>query len=150
MCWQKKTQIVFILGCLLYLTGCDQQKSPEELNNYIAKIKSQAATETAALPEIKLANVKRDKALAARSPFLSTRSAAEPLREFPLHLLHMVGSLRQENKVWALVMTPEGQIYPVAVGMHLDSDGQVVSVSAARIDIAKPANSVVSIAVIDG
>jgi type IV pilus assembly protein PilP len=51
----------------------------------------------------------------------------EPLEAFPLESLNMVGSLQQGKVTYALVRTPEKDVYQVRVGNYMGQDYGVVT-----------------------
>ena len=51
----------------------------------------------------------------------------EPLESFPLESLTMVGTLEQNKAMFALVRTPERDVYQVRVGNYLGQDYGVVT-----------------------
>ena len=51
----------------------------------------------------------------------------EPLEAFPLESLNMVGSLEQRKTMYALVRTPEKDVYQVRVGNYLGQDYGVIT-----------------------
>jgi type IV pilus assembly protein PilP len=58
----------------------------------------------------------------------------EPLEAFPLESLNMVGSMQQGKTTFALVRTPERDVYQVRPGNHLGQDfGVVVAVTDSEI-----------------
>jgi type IV pilus assembly protein PilP len=59
------------------------------------------------------------------APDLARRK--EPLEAFPLESLNMVGVLQQGKSVFALVRTPEKDVYQVRMGNHLGQDYGVVT-----------------------
>jgi type IV pilus assembly protein PilP len=68
------------------------------------------------------------------APDMSRRK--EPLEAFPLESLNMVGSLQQGKTMFALVRTPERDVYQVRVGNHLGQDyGVVTSVTDGEIGL---------------
>ena len=58
----------------------------------------------------------------------------EPLEAFPLESLNMVGSMEKGKTTFALVRTPERDVYQVRPGNHLGQDfGVVVAVTDSEI-----------------
>ena len=61
---------------------------------------------------------------------------AEPLEQYDLKDLVLVGTLRRADTTWGLVRTPEGQIHPVAIGNHIGHDkGRIVSVQESALTV---------------
>ena len=58
------------------------------------------------------------------APDLTRRK--EPLEAYPLESLNMVGTLQKDNQVYALVRTPEKDLYQVRPGNHLGQNYGVV------------------------
>lgn len=53
----------------------------------------------------------------------------DPLEEFPLDTLKLLGTMNLEREYWALVSAPDGQIHKVVVGSFLGQNmGKVVSI----------------------
>ena len=68
------------------------------------------------------------------SPDLARRR--EPLESFPLESLTMVGTLERNKAVFALVRTPEKDIYQVRAGNYLGQDyGVIVGISDTDIKL---------------
>ena len=64
-----------------------------------------------------------------------TRRSREPLESFPLENLRLVGSLRRQGRVVALVEADK-VIYQVKVGSHLGPDmGKVISIGEGSIEL---------------
>lgn len=60
----------------------------------------------------------------------------EPLESFPLESLTMVGTLARDNAMFALVRTPEKDIYQVRAGNYMGQDfGVVVGISDTEIKL---------------
>jgi type IV pilus assembly protein PilP len=60
----------------------------------------------------------------------------EPLESFPLESLSMVGTLARDKTVYALVRTPERDIYQVRTGNYLGQDyGVVVTIGDSEIKV---------------
>jgi len=65
-------------------------------------------------------------------PDLSRRK--EFLEGFPLESLEMVGSLEQDESIFAVVKTPEGSVLRVGVGNYLGQDfGEIKQISESEI-----------------
>mgnify|MGYP002712268106 FL=1 len=60
----------------------------------------------------------------------------EPLEEFPMDTLRMVGILEQKGDVWGLVKDPQNVVHRVQVGNYAgQNEGQIVSVSEDKIEL---------------
>ncbi|MDH3280267.1 MAG: pilus assembly protein PilP [Gammaproteobacteria bacterium] len=70
------------------------------------------------------------------SPDLNRRK--EPLEQFPLDALTMVGTLRRAALAWAIVRAPDGTVHRIAEGNYLGQNfGQVKKVSEEKLDITE-------------
>ncbi len=68
------------------------------------------------------------------APDLNRRK--EPLEAYPLESLSMVGTLEKGKTLYALVKTPERDLYQVRQGMHLGQDyGVIVAISDTDIKL---------------
>ena len=68
------------------------------------------------------------------APDLNRRK--EPLEAYPLESLNMVGTLQKDKQVFALVRTPEKDLYQVRAGNHLGQNfGTVVAVTESEITL---------------
>jgi type IV pilus assembly protein PilP len=68
------------------------------------------------------------------APDLNRRK--EPLEAYPLESLSMVGTLQKGQTLYALVKTPERDLYQVRQGMHLGQDyGVIVAISDSDIKL---------------
>jgi type IV pilus assembly protein PilP len=68
------------------------------------------------------------------APDLTRRK--EPLEAFPLESLNMVGSLERGKTMYALVRTPEREVYQVHVGNYMGQDyGVVTGISDGEIHL---------------
>jgi type IV pilus assembly protein PilP len=60
----------------------------------------------------------------------------EPLESFPIESLTMVGTLEQNKAIYALIRTPERDIYQVRSGNYLGQDfGVIVGISEADVKL---------------
>lgn len=68
------------------------------------------------------------------SPDLNRRK--EPLEEFPLDALKMVGTLARGKQTWAVVQAPDGTVHRMKIGDHLGQNfGMVTRISDEKVDV---------------
>jgi type IV pilus assembly protein PilP len=68
------------------------------------------------------------------SPDLNRRK--EPLEAYPLESLKMVGTLERANQRWALIKTPDGNLYRVRRGNYMGQNfGVIAMISEASINL---------------
>ncbi|NNM60416.1 MAG: pilus assembly protein PilP [Legionellales bacterium] len=59
-----------------------------------------------------------------------------PLEAFALSQLHMVGTMSEKSKVWALISAPDGAIYTIEVGQYIGQNyGKVTSITPEKITV---------------
>jgi len=64
------------------------------------------------------------------------RDTREPLEDYPLDTLRMVGTLEQAGTIWALVKDGEGAIHRVKTGNYLGKNyGKIISIDERQVDI---------------
>lgn len=64
------------------------------------------------------------------------RDTREPLEDFPLDSLRMVGTLEQKGTMWALLQDGEGSIHRVKTGNYLGKNyGKILSITEHQVDI---------------
>jgi type IV pilus assembly protein PilP len=62
----------------------------------------------------------------------------EPLEEFPLDSLRMVGTLEKAGVRWALVRTVTGTVHRVKSGQHLGQNyGKITAISEQQVDLTE-------------
>lgn len=62
----------------------------------------------------------------------------EELEQFPLDSLSMVGTLKQDDVMWALVLTPEKTLHHVRVGNYLgQNNGQITRITEEEIELTE-------------
>ena len=64
------------------------------------------------------------------------RDSREPLEEYPLDTLRMVGTLEQSATMWALIKDAEGSIHRVKTGNYMGKNyGKVLSINEHKVEI---------------
>ena len=59
-----------------------------------------------------------------------TARSREPLEDFPLDALKLVGTMSLDGQNWALINAPDGQIYRVVVGSYLGQNtGKIIQIN---------------------
>lgn len=62
----------------------------------------------------------------------------EPLEDFPLDALKMVGTLSKGKQSWGIIQTTEGAVYRVQAGNHLGQNfGRITRVTDEKIDLVE-------------
>lgn len=83
-------------------------------------------------------NLSSQAALAAASagprPDLNRRK--EPLEEYPLDALKMVGTLARGKQAWAVIQAPDGTVHRATVGNYMGQNfGKITRISEEKIDL---------------
>jgi len=148
--------LVVLLVAVAFLSGC--QRDTSDLQQYIAEVNARPGGDIEPMPTIE----PHDPHLYPgheRSPFDSTVIARplpaepvgipgevdvdfdrprEPLENFPLDSLRMVGSMEQEGVRYALIRTPDRTIQTVRAGNYMGQNfGRVTDVTQREIRLVE-------------
>lgn len=146
-----------LLATALMLSGCSRDMT--DLEEYVREIKSQKSNYVDPIPQIQpykpfdyLANERRD-------PFTDYDQTAdddsdvvpesdasglrpditrnrEPLEEFPLDSLRMIGTLRMHGEVFALIKAPDQLIHRLKTGNHIGQNyGEVIDITDSEVKL---------------
>lgn len=134
------------------LTGCSNDLS--DLEAYVDKVRQREPAPVEPIPTIKpyvrfiypnhendpfsLANVQREvvEPEATSTVKVDENRAPEFLESYPLDSLKMVGTVRQNNELWALIQIPTGAIHRVHQGNYLGLNrGKITKIEEAKIDL---------------
>lgn len=127
----------------LLLGACSGDNS--DLHSYINDIKSRPSRSIEPLPQFSaLSRFKFPENDPRRSPFkpvdLKKRSdlyapdqnrKKQPLEAFPLDALKFVGTLMEQNQVWALIQQPDQHVTRVRVGDYMGQNyGRIIAIKS--------------------
>ncbi|MDQ7074417.1 MAG: pilus assembly protein PilP [Gammaproteobacteria bacterium] len=150
------SRLLITVISLLILTGCID--STADLENFVAETQKRQRSFVDPLPEFVPYQSFTYHAEVLRDPFVSQQQSQskksvdngitpdaqrrkEPLEQFPLDTLKMVGILEQNQTNWGLIQAPDGTIHKVLAGNHLgENDGKIISVSEQKISIKEIVN----------
>lgn len=137
------------------LTGCTDG-TLDDLRQYVGEVGKRKAPAPEPLPPIKPYNVYTYAAQETdpfRPFFQQSQTEAdseedesgikpdfdrdkEELEDFPLDSLRMVGTLEQEEGIWAIVLAADATIHRVQVGNYLGQNhGKIVNIQEDRLDL---------------
>ena len=134
-------RMLVALGACLLVVGCGGE-SHQDLRAWMAEQGAGAKGKLEPLPQIKPYEPFAYNAFDLPDPFKprkiepgrgSSKLAPdmnrrkEPLEAFPLESLNMVGSMQQGKTTFALVRTPERDVFQVRVGNYMGQDYGVVT-----------------------
>ncbi len=138
---------------LAALAGCGDRMA--DLETYVAEVKNRKTKDIPPVPEPKpyepYAYEKGDR----RDPFVRSEPARdpnapasalrpdltrnrEPLEEFPLDGLHMLGTINKGKAVYAMVKAPDNVVHRVTLGNHMGQNyGKIVKITDNHIDLVE-------------
>ncbi|WP_029919834.1 pilus assembly protein PilP [Nevskia soli] len=145
----RKLHCGLLLVAVTLLGACSSDM--DELQQYIAQVKARKSTKIDPIPQIKQYEAFAYVAGDRREPFTpsvpeSARNGEgvrpdmsrnrEPLEEFPLDALKMVGLIDYNKIVYALVRAPDGVIHRVSVGNYIGQNfGKITRISESEISL---------------
>lgn len=140
---------------LLLLAGCSSD-GLEDLREFVKNAHSDRKPKIEPLPEIKPyeafayaaadltdpfspVNLKPQSMLGkAGGPRPDMNRRKEPLEDFPLDALKMVGTLSKGRQVWAVIQAPDGTVHRVQKGNHVGQNfGRITRVGEEKIDLVE-------------
>jgi len=147
-------QLGFCAMTLGLLAGCENSNY-QDLDNFMAEVKSRPSGVIKPIPVFKAYKAFSYSATAMRSPFerpievteitrLRIVSNVEPddnrnkefLEQFNIESLSMVGTLQQEDTLWALLQDNNGGVHRVKNGNFMGRDhGQIVETGETYISV---------------
>ncbi len=149
----RSIRLALGLAALAALTGCSED-GMDDLRQFVATAHAGRTPKVEPLPEIKTQEPFAYAAAKLADPFaafnLKAQQAAgtgprpdmnrrkEPLEEYPLDALKMVGTLARGKQAWAVIQAPDGTVHRVAVGDHMGQNfGKVLRISEEKIELVE-------------
>lgn len=148
----QKIPAFFVLCLSVAVAGCN--KNTDDLNVFIETTKKKHIGSVKPIPQFKPYESFVYSANELRDPFTpnaeveeideSAKSGLRPdsirpkevLEQFPLDTLSMVGTLEQNNEVWALVKDPKNSVHRIQPGQYLgQNEGRIIAISETDINI---------------
>ena len=140
-----------LLACVALLSACSSDM--DELQQYIAQVKARKSNKIDPIPQIKQYEAFTYVAGDRREPFTpslpeSARNGdgvrpdmsrnREPLEEFPLDALKMVGLITYNKVVYAMIKAPDGVIHRVSNGNYMGQNfGKITKISESEVDLSE-------------
>ncbi len=138
------------------LVACEQGGNMGELESYVQQVVNRPPAPIEPLPEFVAYQAFTYSAAGLRGPFdvpLDIAAAQraqmnqvepdltrrrEPLEEFALGNLSMVGTLSRDNRLWVLIRDESGSIHRVTIGNYLGRNhGRISSVTDTQVDLVE-------------
>ncbi|MCK5696699.1 MAG: pilus assembly protein PilP [Gammaproteobacteria bacterium] len=147
-------KILLIITSLLMLSGCVNDDITD-LRIYVKKTKASAKGKVSSIPEFKQSEPYTYTGDEVRDPFKPVvdvevssgvyngprpdeNRLKEPLEDFSLDSLKMVGTLTQKEEDWILIKDPDGLLHRVAIGHYMGKNyGKVVSISEEEVTLVE-------------
>ncbi|KHJ50759.1 pilus assembly protein PilP [Vreelandella venusta] len=147
-----------LVGCLLLLAGCGDAnlaQLDEQLNDIRRSPAGQPPIEIPTIPDYRVVDYRYSD---ARSPFLAPESIRtqassallesalapdqqrppEPLEQFPLPSLRLVGTLRMGGQQVGMIAAPDGSVTSVRVGNYLGTDhGRITAIEPQQVRLTE-------------
>lgn len=134
------------------LSGCGSD-GMDDLRDWVIKERKGRKPRVEPLPEIRTQesfvyeadtladpfapfNLKPRGAAGGPSPDINRRK--EPLEDYPLDALRMVGTLSRGNQSWAIIQAPDGIVYRVKNGDHMGQNfGMVTDITEENVKLVE-------------
>lgn len=141
------------LVCSMLLAACSS--GMEDLEQYVSEVKGRKTKQIDPIPQPKQYEAFAYVAEGRRNPFVRAEPQKdpnapgngvrpdpnrnpEPLEEFPLDGLRMLGTINKERAVFALVKAPDNVVHRVTRGNHMGQNyGKVISINDSSIDLVE-------------
>ncbi|MHB8744513.1 MAG: pilus assembly protein PilP [Sulfuricaulis sp.] len=151
----KSNKLLLVAVLLSFaLSGCSSD-GLEDLRDFVKNAYADKKPKVEPLPEIKLQetfaydpanltdpfsdlNLAPQSQKAAGGPRPDPNRRKEPLENYPLDSLKMVGTLTRGTQMWAIIQAPDGTVYRVQKGDHLgQNSGQIKKISEDKINLVE-------------
>ncbi len=154
---RRRCFLVAVACAAVLITGCSFGGRNDDLQQYIAEVKSKPQGTIEPLPPLRTYDAYVYNVTAKRSPFdppIEVKEIVkkdgdpdvmpdftrekEYLESFSIDSLAMVGTLEKNGTFWALVKDGVGGINRVKVGNYMGKDhGEIVAASATQLDLVE-------------
>lgn len=144
-----------VLGSALLLSACSHSMS--DLETWVTEVKARKTSQIDPIPQMKQYEAYAYVGENRRDPFVAAPGEArpndngelsalrpdlnrskEPLEEFPIDALRLVGVVTFNSKTYAMVKAPDSVIHRVTVGDHLGQNyGRIGKVSEAEVSLTE-------------
>jgi type IV pilus assembly protein PilP len=156
---KSRPGLLAILTSALVLTLAACAGEQDDLNRYIADVKSRPPTPIDPIPPVRTYTPYEYQGLLGRDPFRQSTSEGsdevandssgtgprpdlqrpkEYLERFELDTLDMVGTFKKGSSDWALVRDPDGVVHRVSVGNYLGKNfGRVLAINTNQVNLSE-------------
>lgn len=154
---QRSTGVAIGILFAIGLTGCESSARTDDLRQFVANAHAGLEPRVEPLPEVKPHEVFTYAAADRVDPFSPTNlkpkitagpatggprpdlnRRREPLEEYPLDALRMVGTLERADQAWVVVRAPDGTVHRAGVGDHIGQNfGTIRRISEDKVEIVE-------------
>lgn len=146
-----KPLLITSLFCIV-LSGCSSD-GLEDLREFVKTAYADKKPKVEPLPEIKMQetfiynaanltdpfasfNLKPQGQKSASGPRPDPNRRKEPLEDYPLDSLKMVGTLMRGKQAWAVIQAPDGTVHRAQIGDHLgQNSGMINKITEEKVDL---------------
>ena len=147
-----RASIVLLASCLLI--GCAEQKM-DDLQRFVENAHKDRKPRVEPLPRIKphetftytatqltdpfsKSNLVRNPPTQAQGNAPDLNRRKEPLEQYPLDSLRMVGTLSKDDTAWAVIRAPDGTVHRAQSGNYLGKNyGKILKVTSNKLFITE-------------
>jgi type IV pilus assembly protein PilP len=134
------------------LSGCSSD-GLEDLREFVKNAYADRKPKVEPLPEIKMQetfiynstnlpdpfaifNLRPQSQASAGGPRPDPNRRKEPLEDYPLDALKMVGTLTRGKQAWVVIQAPDGTVHRAQVGDHLgQNSGMINKITEEKVDL---------------
>lgn len=145
-------KIAVIGATCAMLTGCGSD-GMDDLREFVKNAHADRKPRVEPLPEVKTQetftyaannltdpfatfNLKPNRSKSAGGPRPDTNRRKEPLEDYPLDALKMVGTLSRGKQSWVVIQAPDGTVHRAKTGNHLGQNfGMITKIAESKVDI---------------
>ncbi|HEU0197310.1 MAG TPA: pilus assembly protein PilP [Nevskiaceae bacterium] len=148
--------LLLAVALALLLAGCGG--SNQDLHAFVARVRAQRVTHIPPIPKMTSYVAFTYKQAGRRDPFVPEESTArevpashastglhpdfkrprQPLEQYPLDSLHMLGTLTFGGTVYALVSAPDGIVHRVTAGQYMGQHfGRIVAITSNTVALSE-------------
>lgn len=138
---KKLTQNIFLIIFILLIAACSKEKDRQDLIRYVKNLNKDSIMVIASTPKFVFPQSLQYDFDKGHSPFLpikvnSVAPLGSELESYSLKSLTMVGVISDNTDIWALIKTPQGNVYPVVAGQIIGkSKGRITKIDAQQVEI---------------
>jgi len=153
----KTTYSLAAVLLLFTLAGCSSNDGMDDLREFVKNEHADRKPKIEPLPEIKpnetfvytaaeLTDPFAPRNLQAQAASAGTGSGPkpdmnrrkEPLEDFPLDSLKMVGTLERGKRFWGIIQAPDGTVHKLEVGNHAGQNfGKVKKITEEKVELVE-------------